>query len=952
MVEINDFLGNLGGVVSDNNGGWMACCPAHDDKNASLHVTLGNDGRILLKCHAGCETSAVLGAMGLTFKDIMPENGKAAGARPKRAPAPSAITPEEVIAGPTFAARKRKDSKGKLVCEYLYENAEGKVVFKVQRFQREDGRKTFVQMTPDPHSDFQWRYGVSRHGVDYLPYHLPSVIKAAEAGHIVVIFEGEKDVDNARQALKVAATCNPCGAGKWLPGWGKYFKGARKILIIADKDRYKIKDPKTGEDKIHAPGQRHACDVEAKLIADGFEGEIVKAVLPDVKGRHVKDFTDWLIAMQEEGQEVNAIAFADAVRASGEWPKEWEFGKADGVDLRRAQKESARDSASVGDEEKPDAPADGMGDAGRFGRLDPRSPSENERKYMVDLHIDKERRARFIIGVDSFQFEPWRSDDKGKTFERAKPWEPMAGTVSQFIGMAEGCLFSFCGHNRNDYKFKMAELTCGIIVAWLQARGRFFADHDNPCYESSMYFNSENGMLYGLHSAEFQSWLATQINIARKIKIFDLIMSVIDDLALDEKLTPRVVPSRQWERRGDAVYLSSGDSEMYRVKGGKIDLVQNGTDGVVFLRGYTLAPWKLLDGKGLDPFSNAIVFKSAAWADDHSLMNVRMWYLNLFANHKNKPLLLIEGPAGSGKTTIARLIKALLSMRDRGKPDSNVNIVANTDKAAEDFWVIVHNGRLEVFDNLDQKIKWANNELQTVSTGGSHKGRKLYETDDTYILYANSYIIITSNNPIFATEGGGLPDRIIQGHLKRGRSKSLDNELNVDIEKHRDEFMTWTARTLAAALLDQQPVEESINSRHPDYGIFAVKCARALGCEQETIKAMCSAEIDKSVLPLTNHAVAREIYNVLMQQDPPGSMKFYSGEMSDVIIQGMDESSVDETTKKIYGSRPVGKALSTFEKEFSVIFKMLPPRVLEGKKFYEFQGLTPQGQTIASSSGG
>jgi hypothetical protein len=52
---------------------WTARCPAHPDKRPSLSVRECSDGRILLHCWAGCETEAVLGVIGLTFRDVMPE---------------------------------------------------------------------------------------------------------------------------------------------------------------------------------------------------------------------------------------------------------------------------------------------------------------------------------------------------------------------------------------------------------------------------------------------------------------------------------------------------------------------------------------------------------------------------------------------------------------------------------------------------------------------------------------------------------------------------------------------------------------------------------------------------------------------------------------------------------------------------------------------------------------
>ena len=57
-------------------GRFLAKCPSHQDRKPSLAISLGKDGRILLKCWAGCETEAVLKAAGLRWADLFPESGK------------------------------------------------------------------------------------------------------------------------------------------------------------------------------------------------------------------------------------------------------------------------------------------------------------------------------------------------------------------------------------------------------------------------------------------------------------------------------------------------------------------------------------------------------------------------------------------------------------------------------------------------------------------------------------------------------------------------------------------------------------------------------------------------------------------------------------------------------------------------------------------------------------
>jgi len=67
------LLSKLSRVKKTGADRWMACCPAHQDKTASLSIKDLPDGRMLLHCFAGCEPDAVLAAIGLTFADIMPE---------------------------------------------------------------------------------------------------------------------------------------------------------------------------------------------------------------------------------------------------------------------------------------------------------------------------------------------------------------------------------------------------------------------------------------------------------------------------------------------------------------------------------------------------------------------------------------------------------------------------------------------------------------------------------------------------------------------------------------------------------------------------------------------------------------------------------------------------------------------------------------------------------------
>jgi len=69
LPQVEVLLGRLEGVRRAGPSSWMARCPAHPDRNPSLSVSV-KEGKLLLHCFAGCPPEAVLGAVGLTWKDL------------------------------------------------------------------------------------------------------------------------------------------------------------------------------------------------------------------------------------------------------------------------------------------------------------------------------------------------------------------------------------------------------------------------------------------------------------------------------------------------------------------------------------------------------------------------------------------------------------------------------------------------------------------------------------------------------------------------------------------------------------------------------------------------------------------------------------------------------------------------------------------------------------------
>jgi hypothetical protein len=69
-------------------GGWMARCPAHEDREPSLSIQEADDGKVLIYCHAGCDQAQVIAALrwrGLWAEQVRPR-GRSNGSQLRRAP--------------------------------------------------------------------------------------------------------------------------------------------------------------------------------------------------------------------------------------------------------------------------------------------------------------------------------------------------------------------------------------------------------------------------------------------------------------------------------------------------------------------------------------------------------------------------------------------------------------------------------------------------------------------------------------------------------------------------------------------------------------------------------------------------------------------------------------------------------------------------------------------------
>ena len=272
-MNIRDFLRLLEHVSGPNaSGEYMAKCPCHDDKTASLSVGVKREGgrdRIVFDCHAGCSGRDILAALRVKTSqlydpekervDRLPDGTKVHTVGKADSPAqeaPKAGRPKED--GPKYDLSRPTKI-------YSYTDAQGAELFQVCRFETEwQGKraKTFRQRRyapDDPKANAAgWVWSVPESIRDTTLYRLPAVRAAVDSRQTVYLVEGEKDVETLER-LGYTATCNPGGAGKWREGYTAHLAGA-DVVILPDNDPENRDDPEKGR-----TGQKHAWNVATQL---------------------------------------------------------------------------------------------------------------------------------------------------------------------------------------------------------------------------------------------------------------------------------------------------------------------------------------------------------------------------------------------------------------------------------------------------------------------------------------------------------------------------------------------------------------------------------------------------------------------------------------------------------------------------------------------------------------
>jgi hypothetical protein len=277
------------------------------------------------------------------------------------------------------------------------------------------------------------------------------------------------------------------------------------------------------------------------------------------------------------------------------------------------------------------------------------------------------------------------------------------------------------------------------------------------------------------------------------------------------------------------VYLFDNDRHVYRISQSRVERVENGTDGVLFVRNSKWEPFQIGQPTGngkllTDTLLGSVRLSSSLMSREELELLFANWLYAMFFPElfPTRPLLALVGEKGSGKTSVLRRIGQLLF-----GPQFQVMGMSHEPK---DFDAALTGDAFVAIDNADADVRWLDDKLAVVATGGTLKRRLLYTTNQLVEFPITAFVGITSRTPHFKRED--VADRLLLFHVERLETFGAEGELLSELTAQRDALMTELVGQLQrvlAALHENKGKSYPTTFRIADFAQFVLRVADAQG---------------------------------------------------------------------------------------------------------------------------
>tara|TARA_Y100000588_G_C14266440_1_gene930142 strand:+ start:2394 stop:4295 length:1902 start_codon:yes stop_codon:yes gene_type:complete len=222
------------------------------------------------------------------------------------------------------------------------------------------------------------------------------------------------------------------------------------------------------------------------------------------------------------------------------------------------------------------------------------------------------------------------------------------------------------------------------------------------------------------------------------------------------------------------------------------------------------------------------------------------------------PILYLHGNAGSGKTTVARLVAMLLGLGETK--------VKTQPKDVRDLIATAAHNYMLCFDNCGRLSDELANAMCSVATGGTVDGRKLYTNIDLVETLLHQPMILTA---IKFAKQYDLCTRAVFIKADKPRIKyASDTEIFQKLNAMLPEAQSWLLSTTAKAMTLMGEVEPIAKYRGGDYNTWLAAFEKALGVDDQSVQKCVNQAQDEALnmQALEHDELLASIITVVQQQ--------------------------------------------------------------------------------------
>jgi hypothetical protein len=266
----------------------------------------------------------------------------------------------------------------------------------------------------------------------------------------------------------------------------------------------------------------------------------------------------------------------------------------------------------------------------------------------------------------------------------------------------------------------------------------------------------------------------------------------------------------------DAIYLDLADAHWQAVEVTTDGWCVVDTPPVKFRRSRGMAPLPPPDTGGT--LTELRRFVNIGSEQDWRLLVA--WFVAALRPTGPYPILILHGEQGSAKSTVVRLMRALV--------DPNEAALRTTPRDERDLMIAATNGHCLALDNLSYLPEWLSDALCRIATGGGFATRELYTDAEEAIFSAQRPIVLNGIEEL-ATRGD-LLDRAIVLDLPSIQETTRRHEADFwrDFEHARPRLLGAALDIVSAALRALPTTHLPRLPRMADFALWS--CAAAPAC--------------------------------------------------------------------------------------------------------------------------